>query len=86
MKREILTIESEQRQEALWELRECLLISQNSHLAMKAILKKFDEDSSALNLGVVEILQEEILVMNTVIERMHRSVQQNLILSIQTPQ
>ena len=77
MNSEILSEKNEAQQETLWEMRECLLISQNSHAAMTAILQKIGDDSIALNSSVIKILHEEMLLMNTVIERMHMSIQKS---------
>ena len=77
MNSEILSEKNECHQEALLEMRECLLISQNSHAAMSAILQKFGDDSIALNSSVIKILHEEMLLMNTVIERIHMSIQKS---------
>lgn len=77
MNSEILSEKNECHQEALLEMRECLLISQHSHAAMTAILQKIGDDSIALNSSVIKILHEEMLLMNTVIERMHMSLQKS---------
>lgn len=68
----------------LWEMRECLLILQNSHVTITTILQKMGNGSRMVNANMIEILNEEILQMNLEIERMHESIQKQITQTIQS--
>lgn len=75
MNNEVLTKTYEGQQEILWEMREYMLILQNAHVAITAILQKNGDNTGDLNLTMIEILAEEIFLMNVVNEKMHMSIQ-----------